>query len=176
MRVNLTFRDLNNYELIHVGGYMTDGDFDIYPDSLNSDVKCSVECVVNGYDEEVFNIHFNDLNDTKWMAQLSFVPDAEGGDNHAFKVIVQTETEWELLGFNTLKMDLDDDRSEPGQGQDQEQEQEPEPYMIYMDEHGVFKDCINLPTDDDEHFAGRTPPYGPSDEDSAGPYMSELLY
>jgi hypothetical protein len=165
MRVDLTFRDYNNYDLVHVGGNMSDGTLELHTDSLNYEVKCSLECLINGDDEDVFNIHFNDLNNVKWMAQISFVPDLVG-DEHALKVLMQTTDDWDNLAAALSKMDLDDEEDDDYD--------EPEPIMISMDEKGNFKDCIDLFVDH-ESVAGGTPLYGPADDEHAEDYIPSLL-
>jgi hypothetical protein len=132
-------------------------------DSLNSDVKCSLECLINGDDEDVFNIHFNDLNNVMWMAQISFVPDLVG-DEHALKVLMQTTDEWDNLAAALSKMDIDDEEDDDYD--------EPEPIMISMDEKGNFKDCIDLFVDHDSSAGGGTPLYGPADDETCDTYDS----
>lgn len=166
MHVDLTFRDYNNYELIHVGGGFIHGVLDLNTDSLNSDVKCSMEHSLNGDDEDVFNIHFNDLNGIKWMAQIIFVPD-DVGDDHTLKVLMQTTDEWDTLAAAMSKMDLDEE--------EENDYDEPEPILISLDEKGNFKDCIDLFVDHDSSAGGGTPLYGPAHDEYAEEYDSPLL-
>lgn len=171
MIVDLTFRDPNKYDLIHVGGGFSDGCLDLHTDSLSSYVECSLEYSMNGYDEDVFNIHFNDLNGVKWMAQITFVPD-DVGDDHALKILIQTTDDWDTLATAMSKMDVDEDEDED-EGEDEGDDYEPEPILVSLDEKCNFKDCIDLFSDDDSSAGGGTPLYGPIDP-TEGPIESSV--